>query len=310
MKNNKITFSQFLTICFLSSLSSVLFITSTPSVYVLISSALALLVNYFVFLLYKGQNKKILFPFSAVFVTVISAVIVVKFADYMNKALSYGPACLIIAVMLAFTFFCTVKGVEAVARASTVIAVFVIAGLIYMLVCTFTNIKFNISLQLPGELNSSALLLLPSVLYILCYDDIIEYKPKYCAVYSAVTEAVILYFLVISNGIKSSYPIQRLPAVSEIGVFKGADCILLSILTISCVFIVTTAASGIFKTFKHNYITNALYIGGLIIFSVVISYFGFLNFIEKSAFVPFIICSMILLIILCTAGKKNMYKNS
>lgn len=287
MKNNQITFSQFLSVSFLSSLCSILFIIRTPSVFVIISAVAALFLNFIVFTFYKGQNKKLFFYIAFIYLSFYCVYVVVKFSDYMNKALSYGPACLIIAVLLAFTFFCTVKGFEAVARASTVIAVFVIAGLVYMLVCTFTNIRFNITADIPARFNSSAVLLFPSALYIVCYDNIISIKPKYYIAYSALLTAVILYFLIIASGVKSLYPIQYLPAISKIGVFKGSDCILLSILTVSCMFSVTSSTAVLFKACKHNYLTNAVFIGTILIISVTIEFFGLFNYLEEYIFIPF-----------------------
>ncbi len=305
MKNNKITFSQFLSVCFLSSLSSVMFISRTPSVFVLLTSVLALFVNYAVFMLYKGQLKKVLIPVSIVYLSLYCVLTVVKFADYMNTALSYGPDCLIITVLLCFTFFCTVKGGEALSRASTVIIVFVIAGLIYMLVCTFTNIKFNITAEIPDKFNSFAILFLPSLLYIINYDSIINIKRKVYAVYSAIFTAVTAYFILIASGVNSPYPIQLLPAISKIGVFKGSDCILLSILTISCVFSVSASTVSIFKKSVHNYLTNSIYIASLLGVSILISLFNLLGFIENSLFMPFSVVVMLIIILLCAVKRKN-----
>jgi hypothetical protein len=310
MKNNKIIFSQFLAVCFLCSLSSIMFVKSTPSIFVLVLSASALAVNYLVFLLYKGQLKKYIFPICFIYLTFFLIHIVVKFSDYMNTALSYGPACLIIVVLLFFTFFCTVKGSETVARASTVISVFVTAGIIYMLVCTFTNINFNIVFELPEDYNVPAILLLPSVLYVLFYDNITNFKAGFYIGYSALILVIIFYFLLIASGIKSVYPIQYLPAVSEIGVFKGADCVLLSFLTVSCVFSVSFSTVGLFKSFKHKYITNAVYIAFIMIISIIIHYFRLLSFIEKHIFPWFSMLIILLITVLSLCKRKTMYKNS
>lgn len=305
MKNNKITFSQFLSVCFLSCLSSVMFISRTPSVFVLLTSVLALFVNYAVFMLYKGQLKKVLIPVSIVYLSLYCVLTVVKFADYMNTALSYGPDCLIIIALLCFTFFCTVKGGEALSRASTVIFVFVIAGLIYMLVCTFTNINFKLTVDFPDEIISSVILFFPSLLYIINYDNIINVKPKLYAVYSGILVAALAYFILIASGINSAYPIQHLPAISKIGVFKGSDCILLSILTISSVFSVSSSTVSIFKNSKHNYLTHSIYIAVLLGISIIVSLIKLLGFIENYVFMPFSVVVMLIIILLCAVKRKN-----
>lgn len=305
MKNNKITFSQFLSLCLISSLSSLMFLSSVPSLTNILTSITALAVNFFVFSLYKGQYKRILIPLTVVYLTYYCISVVVKFSDYMNTALSYGPSCLIIIVLLCFTFFCTVKGSEAVFRASAIIAFFVIAGVIYMLVCSFTNINFALSLNAPVELNSAILLLLPSFLYILYYDDIINYKSRYYLIYTIVITLIVLYFILIASGIKSVYPIQYLPAKSKIGVFKGSDCILLSILTISCVFSVTSTTVGLFKSCKHKYITNAVYIFALLLVSIVFELLKLYAFSEKYIMIPFTLVLILAVIILSAVKRKD-----
>lgn len=310
MKNEKITFSQFLAVCFLSSLSLIMFVKQTPSVFILILSALALAANYLVFFLYRGQLKKYIFPICFIYLSFFLIHIVVKFADYMNTALSYGPACLIIIVLLFFTFFCTVKGSEAVARASTVISVFVTAGIIYMLVCTFTNIDFKIVFEIPEDYNVPAVLLLPSVMYLLFYDNIKNIKAGFYIGYSSLILGIIFYFLLIASDVKSVYPIQYLPAVSKIGVFKGSDCILLSFLTISCVFSVSFSTVGLFKSCRHKYITNAVYIIFIMIISIIIHYFRLFSIIEKQIFPWFSMLIILLITFLSLCKRKTMYKNS
>lgn len=310
MKNDKITFTQFLTVCFLSSLSSIMFVKSTPSVFVLVLSAAALAVNFLVFCLYKGQLKKTMFYFCFIYLSFFLIHIVVKFSDYMNTALSYGPACLIIIVLLFFTFFCTVKGSEAVARASTVISAFVAAGIVYMLVCTFTNINFNIVSEIPEDFNVPAVLLLPSVLYVLFYGNIKDIKGGYYIGYSALILAILFYFILIADNVNSVYPIQYLPAVSKIGVFKGSDCILLSFLTISCLFSVSFSTVGLFNSFRHKYITNAVYLGCIMIIAIIIHYLRLLSFIDKHMFPQFSVFIILLITALSLFNRKSMYKNS
>lgn len=304
MKNNIVSFGQFLSLCLISSLSSLMFLSSTPSVYNIVCYALALLVNYLVFIIYRGQFRKILISLSLLYLTFYSVIITVKFADYMKTALSYGPACLIITVLLCFTFFCTVKGIEAVYRASSIISIFVLAGIIYMIVCAFVDLKFDLSFELPAELNSGVILLLPSYLYIIYYDNLIEYKGRVYLIYSIVAVLVILFFILSASGITSVYPIQFLASKAKIGVFKGSDCILLSILTISCIFSLTSASVGLLKSYKHKYLKNGLYILFILIVSVFLSIFKFLHFIEETIFIPVTIVLLMIIIIISIVNRK------
>lgn len=305
MKNNITSFSQFLSLCLTASLSSLMFISAAPSVFNILCSALALSVNFIVFIIYKGQLKGILTLLAFLYLTFYCILITVKFSDYMKTALSYGPACLILTVLLCFTFFCTAKGLEAVYRAASIIVVFLLAGIVYMFVCTFTDLKINLSFELPAELVSSVILLLPSFLYIVYYDNIKDYKGSYYLVYSVTAVLITVYFLLTASGINSVYPIQYLPAKAKIGVFKGSDCILLSILTLSCMFSLTSTSVGILKSYKHKYIKNALYLFFVLIISVFLSVFKLLNVIENYVFIPVTIVLLMVIILLSVIKQKN-----
>ncbi len=310
MKNNKISYYQFLSSVFLSSLSFPLFVGSNPSVYLLVAAAGALLVNILVFSLYKGQCLKLVKSVVAVFLSIYCVVIISKFVDYMYNALSYGPLWLMLIILLAFSFFCTVKGVEALTRASIIISFFVVAGLVYMFVCTFSNINFNFTLEIPSNYLSVIILLIPSALYVLCFENIIPRKKYNALLYSVILFLTYVFFTLISSGIISPYPIQKLPTISEIGVFKGADCILLSILTISSLYSIAISTIGLFKSFKHRYITNAIYIGIIFILSLITVYYPILDF-AQGVILPIATLAVTLLIIAVSLiRKRNMYKNS
>ena len=310
MKNNKITFPQFITISFLSSLSLLLFIKNIPSLYLILCAVLSLAVNIAVFTLYRGQAEKFLIPLCGLFSAVYCTLVIVKFADYMYRALSYGPMWLIMLVLLAFTFFCTVKGVEAVARASAVISVFVLAGIIYMFICIFSKMKLIFSPELPVEAVSAVILLLPSVLYVLFFDNIIKVKKSAYIIGSGIMVLVYMFFILIASGIISPYPIQHLPEISKIGVFKGADCILLAALTIAVIYSVTVFTTGLFRIFRHKYLTNSVYIALLYIFSLFVIYSGFENELCVFVFTPFCILLIMLIITVSIISRKGMYKNS
>ncbi len=310
MKNNKITFPQFITMSFLSSLSLLLFIKNIPSLYLILCAVLSLAVNITVFTLYKGQADKFLIPVCGLFSAVYCTLIIVKFTDYMYRALSYGPMWLIMLVLLAFTYFCTVKGVEAVARASAVISVFVLAGIIYMFICSFSKIKFIFRPELPAEAVSAVILLLPSVLYVLFYDNIIKVKKSAYIIGSGVMLLVYVFFILIASDIISPYPVQHLPEISKIGVFKGADCILLAALTIAVIYSVTVFTTGLFRIFRHKYLTNALYIALLYIFSLSVIYFGIEDKLEVFVFTAFCLTLVLLIIIISILSRKRVYKNS
>ncbi len=310
MSNNKITFPQFLTISFLSSLSFLLFIKNIPSIYLIICALSALTVNFFVIILYRGQAKAFLLPFCGVYLALYCTVVISKFADYMYRALSYDPMWLIIIIFSVFAFFCTVKGIEAVSRASAIISVFVLAGIIYMLVCGFSKLRLEVTADLPSEVVSSIILLLPSVIYVINYESIISVKKRYYFIASALMLAVYFYFILTAVRVNSSYPIQFIPENSKIGVFKGADCILLAILTISGIYSVAVSATGLFKYFKHRYLTNSLFTAIVAVLSVVAIYTGFSENLISYIFVPFTLVVLLVIIVISAALRGHMYKNS
>ncbi|MCH5304307.1 MAG: hypothetical protein J1E41_05535 [Ruminococcus sp.] len=310
MLNNKINNYQFLSSVLLSTLSFPLFINNIPSVYLFIGAAAALLINILIFTIYKGQAISFLKPVAAVFLTIYCVVVVSKFIDYMYNALSYGPLWLMLIILLLFAFFCTVKGMESAARASVIISVFIIAGIIYMMACTFSNIDFTIYLNLPSSFLSVIILLVPSAFYVLFYKSIIPDKKYNSLIFSLILFVIYIFFSLISSGIISPYPIQKLPTISQIGIFKGSDCILLAILTLSALYSVSLTTVGLFKSFKHKYITNALYIVIILILSLITVYYPLLD-IAEWIILPLSTAVVILLIIVFSLfRRKKMYKNS
>lgn len=310
MRNEKITFPQFLSMSFLCTMSFPLFIKDVPSVYLVISVLLALAVNLFVFLIYRGQAQTFFIPLCGIYLSFYCALIIAKFADYMYKALSYKPEWLIIFILAAFAFFCTVKGIEALARASAVISFFALLGIIYMFACTFSGIEFTVTADLPTEGITPLILLLPTVLYVVNYDNILNIKKSSYFIGSGIMTAVYLYFMFIAVNVHSAYPIQYLPTNSHIGVFKGSDCILLAILTISAIYSVAVSATGLFKYFKHKYITNSVYISVLIAVSITLSYLSIKEFDINVIFTALTLIVIFTIILISAFYRKYMYKNS
>ncbi|MBQ7504193.1 MAG: hypothetical protein IJT79_02610 [Ruminococcus sp.] len=247
MKNNKILFSQFCFSSFLCTLSALLFIDYNPSVLYFIILACVLLIDTLVIFVYKGNNI-FLKAISAIYCTVFCVIICEQFCKYMYYDLGYGPFWILALLILGFAFFCTVKGFEPISRASVIITVFIVFSLIFIAVSSFNNIDFTIHLYMMKSPIIPLLLLFPSAMYILNKENIIEDKKYTFNIYTASTFAVLIYFYLL--------PKNKV----ALGIFKGADGLLLAVLTVSVIFFISNTTLAVFKNAKHKYLTNSLYL--------------------------------------------------
>ena len=259
MKNNKILFSQFCFSSFLSTLTALLFIDYNPSVMFFIILAGVLLIDTLVIFLYKGKNF-ILKAISAIYCSVFCVVICDEFCKYMFYDLGYGPFWILVLLILGFTFFCTAKGVEALSRASVIIFVFIVFSLVFIAVSSFNNINCEIYLFRIKSPLIPLLLLFPSAMYIMNNDNIIKDKKYIFNFYSASVFVILLYFHLL--------PKNKV----GLGIFKGADGLLLAILTVAVIYFIANTTLAVFKNVKHKYLINSLYIFVLGLISVFLLY--------------------------------------
>ena len=259
MKNNQVTFPQFCFLSFISSLVSLLFIDFNPSLLFFALIALSLLINNATVYLYKGNNYflKIL---SGVYLTIFSVITCAEFCRYMYYDLSYGPMWAIAVIILAFSFFCTVKGLEPLYRASVIISAFIIASLIYVAASSFGNIKFSFNLFEIKSIMIPLILLFPSAIYILNFDNIIKEKRYTFNVYSVLIFITLIYFHLL--------PKNKV----ALGIFKGADGLMLAILTVAVIMFISGTAVALFKSYKHKYLSNSAYLSAIAVLTILTLY--------------------------------------
>lgn len=272
MKNNRVTVTQFWVSMLICSLYAILFCSKTPSVWSFLLSAIVVLFNIFTFNYYNGKSSAILRIITAVYFTVIIIISVVRFNEYMYKALGYGPYWLITIIMLAFVFFCTVKDLEPVARAAGIIIFFVLAALIYIFVCCFNFTAFTISVELSFNFYYPLILLFPSACYIRFKDNIIPHKNYMRLIYAAITLSVTAYFMCLSAGQAGEFPFQIIPERAYIDVFRGADCMLLEILTVAGLYIAAIIIIALFSKCKKKYTPKLFYLALIYFLSLICLY--------------------------------------
>lgn len=259
MKNNRILFSQFCFSVFLSTLTALLFIDYNPSVLFFVVLANVLLIDTLIIFLYRGNNT-ILKYISAVYCSVLSVIICEEFCKYMYYDLGYGSFWVLAVLIFGFTFFCTVKGYEPLSRASVIITVFIAFSVIFIALSSFNNLDIKINIFRIKSYMIPILLLFPSAMYILNKENIIKEKKYYFNIYTFSTFAVLLFFHLL--------PKNKV----ALGIFKGADGLLLAVLTVAVIYFISNTVLALFKSFKHKYITNASFLFALSLFTIPLLY--------------------------------------
>jgi len=250
MKNNRVTFAQFCFSSFLSSLVVLLFIDYNPSVLNFIIIALSLSLNILAVLFYKGQINPFIKGILTVYLAVFSVIVCIKFCGYMSFDLGYSPIWGIALLIAGAVYFCCVKGIEPLYRASVIITAFISFSVIFIAVSSFNNIKFSFKL-FDSNFLIPLILLQPSAIYILNYNNIIKEKRYGVNIYTSALFAVLFYFYLL--------PKDKV----AVGIFKGADGVLLAVLTVAVIYYILTSSVAILKGKKHKFLSYGLYLGGV-----------------------------------------------
>ena len=260
MKNNRITFVQF---CFLSAVSviiAILFIDSSASLFQPLLCAAALGVDALFICLYKGSDSKLLRLSACVYAGLAALASSYFFIRYICDALGYGPCALIAVILFGFSFFCTVKGIEAAARASLIVGAVVLVSMVYITLSVAPMLDLRFTLQPVFSPAASLILLFPSAAYILLYDNIIPKKKYNFAFFAVCIVAVVVLFTLAASGRAEIFPVRVLPSIARIDIFRGSDGLLLTVLTLSVVYINTVSTLSTLKNRRHNYLANSVYL--------------------------------------------------
>lgn len=310
MKNNRVTISQYWLGMIVCSFYAVIFTDNTASFLTLLLCAAAVAFNLFVERYYSGEMSsmtRVVLIFYFIFVSVLS---VVRFNEYMFKSLGYGPYLLITPIMLIFAFFCAVKGLEPVARAGGIVLFFLLAALVYIFVCCFNYTTFTVTAEFSDNFFTLVVLLFPSASYVWFYNNIIPNKNYTKWIYTGLTLGVVLWFMCVSAGERGEFPFQRVPEVAKIGVFRGADCMLLELLTVGGLFIFAAVQTALFGNSTRKYSPRIVYLLFVGFVSLLCLYFEPL----RAALYNNIFAVFLILVFVLTVSfemlQKSMNKNS
>ncbi len=240
MKNNHITFAQFCFSMFLSSLCVMLFIDHEPSILQTAIVVLALIINLIIVYLYKGGFGYIVKSFAGLFLILLCGIISVEFVKYMNKDLGYSSYILLILLILGFSVLASLKGLEPLCRASVIITPFVAFSLLFIIISSLFKINFSFSVFELKNYIIPLLLLYPSAIFILEYDNIIIEKRFYFIIYSVLIFAVIMYFNLL--------PKDKV----ALNIFKGADGLMLAVFSVSVIYYISGSFTAVFHKSKNN----------------------------------------------------------
>ena len=250
MKNNRITFPQFSFSCFLAALTVLLFVDYNPSILFFLLIACVLIVDTVIVFAYKGDQKT-LKAIAFIYLSFLSVVICTEFCEYIYHDLGYGPFWILVIIILAFSFFSTVKGLEAFSRASVIITFFILFSLVYIAASSFGNIKFTIKFFEIKSFIIPLVLLFPSAIYILNNENIIKEKKYSFNFFTLSILALLIYFHMLPKDKVS------------VGIFKGADGLLLAVMTVAVIYFISGVTVAGFKNYKHRYISNLVYLSVL-----------------------------------------------
>lgn len=264
MKNNSITLSQFFSAMFLSTLIYMLFIDNTASVFQLLYIFLAFAINILFISLYSGKRNIVTNIIICVYFALVSVMSVTKLSQYMHIVLKSGPYWALLLFILVTAYFCSCKGLEPLVRASQIITFFVIIFLIYIFISPFFTMDFNMA-KINSVIHTNILplliLLLPSFSYVALYENIIDCKKYPLYIYSAVEFVVLGLSVFFSSFLNAYYPMDIITKNVKYGIFKGGDCLYLTIITISVLFIVAIGCQTVTVKDRKIKWQNIVFIG-------------------------------------------------
>lgn len=310
MKNNYVSSLQFYSSMFLSVIISVLFISFDTSLYSIVLLLLASVVNLTIFMLYDGTPGFFLKIFLYIYFVLISVNVVDRLSRYMHIILNSGPYWAIVPIILITSFFCAVKGFEVLSRAGLIISVFTVVFLLYILIEPFYSTDYSkLNVEFNFDVLPALIMLYPSVCYMVQNKKIRGEKTSHQVVFSLMSFLTVGLFLLFSSSIGNIYPVHYLAKSVRYGVFKGGDCLLLALLTVSVLFVIANSALAVCDNSKKHSINLAVFVGIVLILSLLSAYFHNIQGLILNDLVLLVSSFTVLLIgfvALCTTKyKKN-----
>ncbi len=295
MRNDRITFVQFIWTMLICSIYSVVFTKCEPSGGNLIISGCIIFINLIIYYLYQDKPTKLTKAVLAVYFSYIILICSVRFTDYMSAELGYGPVWLIVIILLVFIFFCSLKGIEPIIRAGAIILPFLLGAVIYIAVCCFGFIKFDISLAVDTNMIFYLILLFPGACYIWMKDNIIPSKNYSKYISALILLGIIVLFMFLSDNRNGEFPYQRITEIAYIDVFRGADCMLLELFSVSGLFITAIPTVVMFNNSDNKYIHKGIYLSAIGILILISEYSIYVKSFVQNEFLVLGVFTVVLL---------------
>ncbi len=295
MKNNTITSSQFYIATFISILSSLLFIDNTTSNFQIFLLLLSILLCMIFTLFYNGKFNKFTEIITHIYFILMPAIVLAYFVNFMNSAVDSGPYWAILLLIAITIYFCSIKGIESLCRGGTILLFFIVLSLLFIFVGSFSNISVK-ELKNNGflKLTPALIMFYPLATYI-SNKSLIKDSSKYpLVVYSLGALLVVGYLIFYSNSTQDRFPLFILCSKLQISVFKGGDCLLMSIITIAVIYFVSFALNSISTIHNKKTISKTSFV--LIIFiTAVLLYSGLIKSVIFSQTTMIILTVLIVL---------------
>ena len=260
MKNDRITLSQFSFSMFLSLLSALMFIKGKPSVLNLIAAVAPPAIDLLIAAFYKGGAPIAVKAALAAYMFAYCVLVAVSFCRFLYKDLGYGPYWGLALVSVGFAYFCSVKGIEPLARASVIISVFVFAALIYVTALSLFKVEPEFEFEGFSGFALPFSLLLPAAAHVLLYDNIIlEKKYTPYIIFGLLLVVIVFYYLLPDDK-------------AAVGIFKGADGLLSAVLSVASAYSLSTCAQAVVGNTKKRELLAAVFLGAVFAAAVVFLY--------------------------------------
>lgn len=270
MKNNIVTTSQFCFLSFLSSLSALLFIDVSSSYQQIIYIGIATVINILVVLFYKGKNNSFIKTALFFYYIIVSVLVINKFVVFMNSAVKSGPYWILLIIITITIFFCSVKGFEALSRAAVIISFFVALFLLYIVMSTVKSLSvYEFTINSTTGILLALVLLFPSATYVSLGHKVAEHQKYPFFINFAFIFAILGYFIFISSPVSNVYPLYYIAKNSHLGIFKGAEFLLVTIVTIGVIFLVCNSICSIVESNSSK-----LYNGAVLLLIFLLSLFS------------------------------------
>lgn len=266
MKNNIVTQSQFYFSAFLSTFVALLFIDVRTSYQQIICLAVAFLLNLFVIVCYKGKSNIFIKTILFIYYIMFSIAVMIELVIFMNSAIKSGSYWVLVLIITATVLFTCTKGFEALSRGAVIITFFSVLFILYIFASTVSDIQlYEFSFNNSAGILPALILLFPSALYASLGNNLKNGKKYPLIIQSFSSFFVTGYMILLASPENSPFPLHQIMKNSTLGIFKGSDFLLLSLITIGTIYFVSLSICGVVSDAKSKapYVITLLVISSL-----------------------------------------------